>query len=90
VIRSLYVCGAGFTFTPACALSDNPPAGEGWIAARVVRPALQRSYAIATPADRAPDPAAQVVARALVRQAARLIAEGRWEAELLAEVEPEA
>ncbi len=37
-----------------------------------------------------PDPAAQVVARALVRQAARLIAEGRWEAELLAEVEPEA
>lgn len=89
VIRSLYVCGAGFTFTPACALSDNPPAGTGWIAARVMRPALQRSYFIATPADRAPDPAARVVARSLVRQAARLIAEGRWEAELLARADAE-
>jgi len=84
VIRSLYGCGAGYTFTPACALGDNPQGGADWVVARVVEPALQRSYVIATPADRAIDPAAQVVAQALVDQTARLIREGRWEAELLA------
>lgn len=83
VIRSLYGCGAGYTFTPACALGDSPRGGAGWVVARVVEPALQRSYTIATPADRAPDPAAQVVAQALADEAARLIREGRWEAELL-------
>ena len=89
VIRSLYGCGAGYTFTPACALGDSPHGGEGWVVARVVQPALQRSYAIATPAERAPDPVAQVVAEALAEQAARLIREGRWEAELLAEPGPQ-
>jgi DNA-binding transcriptional LysR family regulator len=83
VIRSLYGCGAGYTFTPACALGDSPYGGDGWVVARVVEPALQRSYTIAMPAERAPDAAVQVVAEALAEQAARLIREGRWEAELL-------
>ncbi len=83
VIRSLYVCGAGFTFTPACALPDSPPRAEGWIVARVVRPALRRSYHLATPADRPPSAAARVVIDTLVREASRLVREGRWEAELL-------
>ena len=83
VIRSLYVCGAGFTFTPACTLPDNPSDAEGWVVARVVRPALQRSYYLATPADRAPDPATRVVMEALMQEVTRLIQESRWEAELL-------
>lgn len=83
VIRSLYLCGAGFTFTPACTLPDSPSGAEGWVIARVVRPALQRSYCLATAADRAPDPAARVVIEALMHEVTRLIQEGRWEAELL-------
>lgn len=83
VIRSLYVCGAGFTFTPACTLSDSPPDAAGWVVARVVRPALQRSYHLATPADRTPDPATRIVIEALTQEATRLIQQGRWEAELL-------
>jgi DNA-binding transcriptional LysR family regulator len=88
VIRSLYGCGAGYTFTPACALGDSPHGGDDWVVARVVEPALQRSYTIAMPAERAPDAAVQVVAEALAEQAARLIREGRWEAELLADDGP--
>ncbi|MDB5730909.1 MAG: transcriptional regulator, LysR family [Variovorax sp.] len=83
VIRSLYVCGAGFTFTPACTLDDSPPDAEGWVVARVVRPALQRSYYLATAADRTLDPAARIVIEALAQEVTRLIREGRWEAELL-------
>lgn len=84
VIRSLYVCGAGFAFTPACALHDgSSTAGTtgDWVVARVVRPALQRSYSLAVPAD--PDPVTQVVIDALRQQAIRLIHDGRWEAKLL-------
>ncbi|MGH6626649.1 MAG: LysR family transcriptional regulator [Burkholderiaceae bacterium] len=83
VIRSLYVCGAGFTFTPACALADSPPVGKGWIVAQVVKPTLQRSYCLATPADRMPDAATRVVIDVLRQEVMRLIRERRWEAELL-------
>ena len=36
VIRSLYLAGAGFTFTPACSLGDGPPddARGRWLVAR--------------------------------------------------------
>jgi len=77
VIRSLYLNGAGFTFTPACALNDGPSRSAPWVVARVVRPGLQRSYTLATP-DREPDAAVAVVIEALQRTARDMIADGRW------------
>ncbi len=88
VIRSLYASGAGFTFTPACALPDADRRSTPWLVARVVQPELQRSYSIATAADRPLDAAATVVAQALGDAARTLIASGRWEAEWLGEDEP--
>ncbi|MDA7419051.1 LysR substrate-binding domain-containing protein [Xenophilus arseniciresistens] len=79
VIRSLSNCGAGFTFTPACAMVARPPEDPDWIAARVVRPGLDRSYTLAT-ADRSLDEATAVVARVLVEQAHALVASGQWAA----------
>ncbi|WP_046238307.1 LysR family transcriptional regulator, partial [Delftia tsuruhatensis] len=85
VIRSLYHCGAGFTFTPACSLSDAPawlregakaaPTGlqPGWIVAQVAAPALLRRYFLAVQANRGGDPALQVVRQALLDQARQLI-----------------
>jgi LysR family nitrogen assimilation transcriptional regulator len=83
VIRSLYLAGAGFTFSPACAMADAPPTGAGWIAARVVQPELARTYFLATPSARDPDPATQVVMEALVDEARAMIEAGRWEAQFL-------
>lgn len=85
VIRSLYASGAGFTFTPACALPDAGRRAAPWLIARVVQPELQRSYSLATAADRPLDAAADVVAQALGDAARMLIASGRWEAEWLGE-----
>ena len=83
VIRSLYQCGAGFTFTPACSLAESAhPDRSNWVVARVARPQLQRAYTLATPADRMPDAATQVVAEALVHETRRLILAGSWQAEL--------
>lgn len=84
VIRSLYQCGAGFTFTPACSLADSPHQDrQGWIVARVVRPLLPRAYTLATAADRVLDAPTQVVIDALVQEATRLVRAGSWQAELL-------
>jgi DNA-binding transcriptional LysR family regulator len=83
VIRSLYQCGAGFTFTPACSLAESAhPERSNWVVARVARPQLQRAYTLATPADRMPDAATQVVIDALVQETRRLILAGSWQAEL--------
>lgn len=90
VIRSLYASGAGFTFTPACALPDAGHRSTPWLVARVVQPELQRSYSIATAADRPLDAAAAVVAQSLGEAARTLIASGRWEAQWLGEGAPEA
>ncbi|MCD2513247.1 LysR family transcriptional regulator [Comamonas endophytica] len=84
VIRSLYQCGAGFTFTPACSLAESTHQGrKDWIVARVARPALQRAYTLATSAERLNDAATQVVADALAQETARLVRAGIWQAELL-------
>jgi len=83
VIRSLYLAGAGFTFTPACAMTEERAVGPGWMIARVVEPELLRSYCLATPAGRAPDAATQVVIEALNEEIDRLIETGRWEAQRL-------
>lgn len=83
VIRSLYLAGAGFTFSPACAMVDAPPSGGQWLAARVVQPELARTYFLATPSARAPDPATGAVMDALVDEARTLTETGRWEAEFL-------
>lgn len=83
VIRSLYLHGAGFTFTPACALHDAPPARADWIVARVVQPELVRTYSLALPAGRVRDAATQAVMEALLSQSRRLIDQGAWEAEWL-------
>ncbi len=77
VIRSLSQCGAGFTFIPACAMAGLPPENADWIAARVVRPGLDRAYTLAT-AERTQDEATAVVAEVLVEQARALIAAGTW------------
>lgn len=83
VIRSLYLCGAGFTLTPACTLSDQPhPTDADWVVARVVKPLLQRDYQLATPADRPTDAATQVVIDALRQTVTELIGQGLWAAEL--------
>lgn len=83
VIRSLYLAGAGFTFSPACAVADAPPASKGWLAARVVQPDLARTYFLATPSAREPDPATRAVMAVLVDETRTLIDAGRWEAEFL-------
>ncbi|CAB5707562.1 HTH-type transcriptional regulator gltC [Delftia tsuruhatensis] len=100
VIRSLYHCGAGFTFTPACSLSEAPawlranaglaarngPATiePGWIVARVTSPELLRHYFLAVQANRGSDPALQVVRQALMAQARRLMDSHLWQARWLA------
>ena len=83
VIRSLYLCGAGFTFTPACALHDQPPPRPDWVVARVTRPDLHRTYSLATQAGRPLDAATQVVVDALVQQMKDMIGTGTWEADWL-------
>lgn len=83
VIRSLYLAGAGFTFSPACAMGDAPAAGRQWLVARVVQPDLARTYFLALPSGREPDPATRAVMDALVEQTRHMIASGRWEAEFL-------
>ena len=81
VIRSLYLNGAGFTFTPACALHDQPPPRPSWIVARVTRPDMQRTYTLATQAGRPLDAATQVVMDTLVEQMKGMIDRGDWEAQ---------
>ena len=83
VLRSLYINGAGFTFTPACALHDQPPPRPGWVVARVVRPDLHRTYTLATPSGRPVDAATQVVMTALVQQVREMVGDGTWEAQWL-------
>ncbi len=83
VLRSLFLAGAGFTFTPACSLPDAPVQGAGWVTARVVRPDLARTYTLATPAGKAPSAAAQVVIDALAHEARALIDGGAWDARWL-------
>lgn len=83
VIRSLYLSGAGFTFTPACALNDQPAPRSDWVVARVTKPVLHRTYSLATPAGKAADAATQVVMDALVGQMKRMIESGIWEADWL-------
>lgn len=91
VIRSLYLCGAGFTFTPACTLDDTPSMGKGWIGARVVHPRLERSYHLAVSALKPPSPAVEVVVSAIQGEVQALIRSGRWLAEPLhAPPEPQA
>lgn len=79
VIRSLSHCGAGFTFIPACAMVDRPPEDPDWIAARVVRPGLERGYTLAT-AERGLNEVSAVVAEVLLEQVHELIASGQWAA----------
>ncbi|MBS0340116.1 MAG: LysR family transcriptional regulator [Proteobacteria bacterium] len=83
VIRSLYLSGAGFTFTPACALHDQPAPRPSWVVARVTRPDLHRTYSLATQAGRPVDAATQVVMDALVQEMKQMIQTGDWEAEWL-------
>ena len=99
VIRSLYHCGAGFTFTPACTLADVPPwqlqhaqlgdnpqaeQASSWVIAQVVQPELPRHYTLAVQGRRANDAATQAVAQALHRHAQALMAQGLWRARDLA------
>ncbi|MBS0451426.1 MAG: LysR family transcriptional regulator [Proteobacteria bacterium] len=83
VIRSLYLSGAGFTFTPACALHDQPQPRPSWVVARVKRPDLLRTYSLATQAGRPVDAATQVVMDALLQEMQQMIRTGAWEAEWL-------
>jgi len=85
VIRSLYACGAGFTFTPACALGEAPAGSAGsadWRVARVTGPDLLRHYSLACSAEREPNAVMQVVMTALLALVRQLVDEGRWEAHL--------
>ncbi|SEF31287.1 LysR family transcriptional regulator [Variovorax sp. NFACC27] len=82
VIRSLYQAGAGFTFTPACALEDSPRADPHWVCARVTQPQLLRSYTLATLANRPADPVVQALIDVLREEIARMAGDGRWDAEL--------
>lgn len=82
VIRSLYACGAGFTFTPACALGEAPATSADWLVARVIHPEIERRYALATAADREVNAVMQVVMDALQAVVQQLVAQGRWEARI--------
>jgi len=80
VIRSLYECGAGFTFTPACAVLPSPTDRPSWLIAAVTHPGLHRDYSLATALNRPLDAAGTVVAQTILREARALIRTGRWEA----------
>ncbi len=84
VIRSLHVAGAGFTFTPASSTIEHPTAAPDWLYARVIDPGMARSYYLAQSATRTATPAARVVADALRALVQELIANGRWNAHLMA------
>ena len=92
VIRSLYACGAGFTFTPACAMGDTPAMGADWLVARVVNPQMTRAYTLATApgrdADAGGDGVMLAVVQALTEVAQRLVSTGRWDAEVVSEPGP--
>ena len=82
VIRSLYLAGAGYTFTPACAFAEYPVTGASWLRARVIEPQLVRRYFLATPAARPLDGAAQAVADMLLEVVAGMVGSGVWPARL--------
>lgn len=82
VIRSLYLAGAGYTFTPACAFAEYPVTGASWLRARVIEPLLVRRYFLATPAARPLDGAAQAVADLLVEVVTGMVGSGVWQARL--------
>jgi DNA-binding transcriptional LysR family regulator len=77
VIRSLNRHGAGYTFSPACALGDAAPRNDNWLVARVARPELPRTYTLAT-ADRPLDAVGQAVVEVMQREARQLISSGCW------------
>ena len=84
VIRSLYLCGAGFTFSPACSIVDSPQPTHSqgsWIVAEVRQPDLQRHYHLARQPGRSQDAAVQVVENALLAEIRTLIAERHWHAQ---------
>lgn len=83
VIRSLYLCGAGFTVTPACSLHESKHLGAGWVLARMVRPELERTYTLATSSRKPSSRAAQVVLHAIAHEVRRLIEHGEWDAQWL-------
>lgn len=96
VIRSLYHCGAGFTFTPACSLAEARPwwpqapstaTDPHWIVAQVGNPPLQRHYHLAQHPGKAGDAAVQVVRNALMQHAHSLIQSGIWQAQWLYETQ---
>lgn len=83
VIRSLYLCGAGFTVTPACSLHESKHLGPGWVLARMVRPELARTYTLTTSSRKPESRAAQVVLHAIAHEVRRLIEHGHWDAQWL-------
>lgn len=82
VLRSLYQAGAGFTFTPACALDDSALTDERWVCARLTQPQLLRSYTLATLANRPADPVVQAVIDVLREEITRMAGQGLWDADL--------
>lgn len=88
VIRSLYLAGAGYTFTPACTFAEYPVGGPGWLRARSVDPGIVRRYDIATPAGKPTDEATTVVLQTLREIVSSLIQAGGWQARLLAAPPP--
>ena len=77
VIRALQRAGAGFTFTPSCAV-QRTASDARYLHARVVEPELRRSYAIGRLAGRQLDDAARAVERALREEIGEAIAQRRW------------
>ena len=80
VIRSLYLAGAGFTFTPASSAIEHPTHRPGWLRARIVEPEIVRRYHLAQPLHRTPTPAVQAVEQMLQQQVGELIDSGAWDA----------
>ena len=83
VCRSLQLAGAGFGFTPAASVNEDPVQQPGWLRARIVEPEIPRRHYLARPVTRHPTPAVEAVAVMLVEQLRRLVAAGTWDARLL-------
>lgn len=84
VLRSLFIHGAGFSFLPACALSDSVIPSPEWIIARVVNPELNRTYTLVTPEAKT-SPATQVFIDTLRAEVQRMIAQRKWLADWMAD-----
>ena len=83
VIRSLYLAGAGFTFTPGSALHDTIYDCTQRLVAKIIEPEILRHYYLVTPQSATLSPATLAVKSILLDEMAAMIHSKCWQADFL-------